>query len=263
MFTDSHIHLYLKEFDDDRNLLIKNAIDNNITKFLLPNIDNSTLPQLLNLHKQNPNLFFPMIGLHPCSVTKNYKHDLDLLYESINLYPFIGVGEVGIDLYWEQKFIQEQKEAFKLQINWAKKHHLPLIIHCRNSFNEVYDILKSEKSDNLYGVFHCFSGTLEEAQKIIDLGFYLGIGGIITFKNSQLPNVIEQINLKHLVVETDAPFLTPHPMRGKRNEPRFLTLIIDKIAKIKNTTSNIVGEITNQNIDDIFFKKFKNIHSEK
>jgi len=254
MFTDSHIHLYLKEFDSDRNVVIQNALDNSINRFLLPNIDNETLPQLLSLCKKNPDLFFPMIGLHPCSVSKHYLKQLNKLYANIESFPFIGIGEVGIDLYWDTKLIKEQKEAFRIQIEWAKKYHLPLIIHCRNSFKEIYAILIEAKYRGITGIFHCFSGTYDEAKKIIDLGFYLGIGGVVTFKNSQLREVIEKIDLQHLVLETDAPYLAPHPMRGTRNEPKFLNLIAEKIAHIKNTHIKNVAKITNENIENIFFK---------
>ena len=169
--------------------------------------------------------------------------------------PFIAIGEVGIDLYWGGGMIKEQKLAFKTQINWAKKHKLPLIIHSRNSFDEIYNIMKEEKTNNLTGIFHCFSGSYDEAMKIIDMGFYLGIGGILTFKNSTIIDVIKKIDLKHLVLETDAPYLAPHPMRGKRNEPKFLPRIAEKIAEIKKITVKQVCKITNQNIDNLFFHK--------
>ena len=194
-----------------------------------------------------------MIGLHPCSVSENYLTQLKKLYTNIEKFEFIGIGEVGIDLYWEKKFIEEQKEAFRIQINWAKAHKLPLVIHSRNSFNEIYSIIHKEKADDTTGIFHCFSGTYDEALKIIEMGFYLGIGGVLTFKNSNICEIVKKIDLKHLVLETDAPYLAPHPMRGKRNEPKFLPLIAEKIAEIKNTTLEEVSKITNQNINNIFF----------
>ena len=252
MFTDSHTHLYLEEFNDDLDVVIENALNHKVTKFCLPNIDFNTLPKLLKLHKTNPNMFYPMIGLHPCSVSSQFLIELEKIYEYIEKFPFIGIGEIGIDLYWEKTFIDEQKEAFKIQIKWSKKHNLPIIIHSRNSFNEIYDILYAEKGTNTTGIFHCFSGTYEEALKIIDMGFYLGIGGVLTFKNSNLFEVIKKIDLKHIVLETDAPYLAPHPMRGKRNEPKFLPLIAEKIAEIKNTSIEKVSEITNKNIENIF-----------
>ncbi len=254
MFTDSHTHLYLEEFNNDLDIVIRNALNNKVNRFLLPNIDLQTLPKLLSVCKKNQNTLFPMIGLHPCSIGKNFLSDLEKIYAYIKKVPFVGIGEVGIDLYWEQKFINEQKEAFRIQINWAKKHNLPLIIHSRNSFDEIYAILKQENDTNLTGIFHCFSGTYDEAIKIIEMGFYLGIGGVLTFKNSKLFNVIEKIDLRHIVLETDSPYLAPHPMRGKRNEPKFLKFIAERISEIKNVSIKKVSEITNQNINTIFFK---------
>lgn len=255
MFTDSHIHLYLDQFDTDLDVIIKEALNQKINRFLLPNIDNATLPKLLSICKKYPNLLFPMIGLHPCSVDKNYLNNLDLLYSKIKSSNFIGIGEVGMDLYWEKKFIEEQKEAFKIQTHWANKNNLPIIIHCRNAFHEIYPILKKEKKSETTGIFHCFSGTYEEAKKIIDLGFYLGIGGVLTFKNSSLIEVIKKIDLNYIVLETDAPYLAPHPMRGKRNEPKFLSIIAEKVSEIKNITTEELAAYTNKNINDIFFQK--------
>jgi len=256
MITDSHIHLYLEDFKNDLDAVVQNALNNNVTRFCLPNIDTTTITSLLNLYKKNPSLFFPMLGLHPCSVAKNFTQKLEELYNYIDKYPFIAIGEIGIDLYWDKTFLEEQKEAFKTQINWAKKHKLPIVIHSRNSFKEIYNILSKEKDQNTRGVFHCFSGTYEEALDIIDLGFYLGVGGVLTFKNSTtLSEVIKKIDLKHLVLETDAPYLAPHPMRGKRNEPKFLPLIVNKIAEIKNTSIELVKKITNENTDNLFFNK--------
>ncbi len=252
MFTDSHTHLYLKDFNDDLDIVIDNAKQQKVNRFLLPNIDINTLPNVISLHKKNPKLFYPMIGLHPCSVSDHFYDELEKIYEYITQYPFIGVGEIGIDLYWDQTYIAEQKEAFKIQIGWSKTHNLPIIIHSRNSFNEIYDILRTEKSENTKGIFHCFSGNYEDAIKIIEMGFYLGIGGVITFKNSKLFEVIKKIDLKHIVLETDSPYLAPHPMRGKRNEPKFLPLIAEKIAEIKQITTQEVSEITNENIERLF-----------
>ena len=255
MFTDSHAHLYLSEFNNDLDNVIQNAINNKVNRFLLPNIDNETLPKLLSVCNKYRNLFFPMIGLHPCGVKNNYLDELEKLYSHIDDALFIAVGEIGIDMYWETKFIVEQKEAFRVQINWAKKHSLPIVIHSRNSFNEIYEILSEKESENITGVFHCFSGTHEEALKIIEIGFYLGIGGVLTFKNSNLSEVIKLVDLKHIILETDSPYLAPHPMRGKRNEPKFLPRIAEKIAEIKKISIKQVCKITNQNIDSLFFYK--------
>ena len=255
MFTDSHTHLYLEQFKNDLNTVIQDAVEKKINRFLLPNIDNTTLPELLSICNQYPKMLFPMIGLHPCSVNQDYKHTLQTLYAQINMGKFIGIGEVGMDLYWDKKFIKEQEDAFSIQINWANNHKLPIIIHCRNAFEHIIHILKKEKTNNITGIFHCFSGTYEEAAQIIDLGFYLGIGGLLTFKNSNLSDVIKQIDLKHIVLETDAPYLAPHPMRGKRNEPKFLLEIAKKVAEINNITLENLSKITNKNINNIFFKE--------
>ena len=254
MLTDSHIHLYSKDFENDLNILLDQAKKNKINRFLLPNIDNASLPKLLKLCEKYRNLY-PMIGLHPCSVKENYLSEIELLYNIIDQHDFIAIGEVGMDLYWDKSFLEQQKHAFKLQINWGKKYNLPIIIHSRNSFNDVFKIIHNEKSSQMTGIFHCFSGTYEEAKKIIDLGFYLGIGGIITFKNSDLKRTLKKISLKHIVLETDAPYLAPDPFRGKRNEPKFLSIIANQIAELKNTTIEDVARITNDNINKIFFNK--------
>ena len=254
MLTDSHIHLYSQDFENDLDIVLDQAKNNKINRFLLPNIDNASLPKLLSLCKKYKNLH-PMIGLHPCSVKENYLSEIELLYNMLDQHDFIAIGEVGMDLYWDKSFLEQQKHAFKLQINWGKKYNLPIIIHSRNSFNDVFEIIKNEKSSRMTGIFHCFSGTYEEAEKIIDLGFYLGIGGVVTFKNSDLKNTLKKISLKHIVLETDAPYLAPHPFRGKRNEPKFLSIIANQIAELKNTPIEDVAQITNDNINKIFFNK--------
>lgn len=255
MFTDSHTHLYLPDFKPDLNTVIKNALKKKVNRFLLPNINNDSLPQLLSICQQYNNVCFPMIGLHPCSITKNYTEELDKLYANISKNKFIAIGEVGIDLYWERKFFEEQKSAFQIQIEWGTKHNLPIVIHSRNSFNETYEILRKNKKDKTTGIFHCFSDSYKNAKKIIELGFYLGIGGVLTFKNSNLEDVIKKIDLKHIVLETDSPYLAPHPMRGKRNEPQFLSVIAEKICAIKNCSLEELSLITNENIKKIFFSK--------
>ena len=254
MFTDSHTHLYLKDFDSDLETVIQSALDQKINRFLLPNIDNKSLPKLLSVCKNYKGLVYPMIGLHPCQVDKDYTKQLEELYNYINSHNFIAIGEIGIDLYWETKFLQQQKEVFRIQIKWAQKHNLPIVIHCRNAFDEIYEILEQEQG-LISGVFHCFSGTEEQADKIIQLGFLLGIGGVLTFKNSNLDLVLKNIDLKHILLETDAPYLTPHPLRGKRNEPKYLTYVIEKLCQIKGVTQEELALITNKNIDRVFFTK--------
>tara|TARA_B100001250_G_scaffold413000_1_gene445741 strand:+ start:253 stop:1026 length:774 start_codon:yes stop_codon:yes gene_type:complete len=252
---DTHTHLYLDDFKEDIDLLIDSARKKNIKKFLLPNIDIHTLKPLLRLTELYPNNCFPMIGLHPCSVDENFQNNLKILESKISKNNFIGIGEIGIDLHWDQTFFQEQKKAFEIQINWAKKYNLPIVIHSRKSFNEIYQILKKLQSGNLKGVFHCFGGTIEEAKKIIDLGFLLGIGGVVTFKNSSLDQVLKKIPLNHILIETDAPYLAPYPYRGKRNKPEFLNIIANKICEIKNIS---LSELTNNlylNTNSLFFNE--------
>ena len=253
MLTDSHTHIYLKEFENDLDIVIKEAQEQGVNRFILPNIDENTIDQLLKVHNNYQNISHPLIGLHPCSVKKNYKIQLDKLFNKIGAAKYIGIGEIGIDLHWGSTLIKEQKSAFREQIKSAKKLQLPIVIHCRKSFDEIYNILIEEIDENLKGIFHCFSGTFEEAKKIIDLGFYLGIGGIITFKNSNLFKVVQKIELKNIVLETDAPYLAPHPMRGRRNEPKFLSIIAQYIAKIKKQSVQNIGRVTSENIDNLFF----------
>jgi len=251
---DSHIHLYLNDFKKDRELLIEKAKRNNIKQFLLPNIDLETIDDLILLCKQYPKTCYPMIGLHPCSVKKNYSLVLSQLMKKIKLSNFIAIGEIGIDLYWDKTFIEEQKAAFKIQLDWAKKRKLPVVIHCRNSFNEIYEILKEEADENLNGVFHCFGGTLEQAKKIIELNFYLGIGGVLTFKNSGLEEVIKNIPIENIIIETDAPYLAPSPYRGKRNLPEYLIIIAQKLCDIKGISMNMLTRQLYKNTKSLFFK---------
>ena len=252
---DSHIHLYLEEFKDDVDTLIQNAINNNIKKFLLPNIDTKTIKPLLNLTKLYPKYCYPMIGLHPCSVDNNFMEKLEKLEREIYKNNFIAIGEIGIDLYWEKKFIKEQKIAFQKQIHWAQENSLPIVIHSRNSFEEIYSILKREQRGNLKGVFHCFTGNLKDAQKIIDLGFFLGIGGVLTFKNAKLDEVVKQIPIKHILLETDAPYLSPAPYRGKRNKPEFLNVIANKLCELKELSLSELTKNLYLNTNSLFFNE--------
>ena len=250
---DSHIHLYLDEFSDDREKLIKNAENENIKKFLLPNINLDSVEKMILLCEKYPKKCYPMIGLHPCYVDKNYVKNLNILENYFNTTKFIAVGEIGIDLHWDKTYINEQKKAFKTQISWAKKHHLPIVIHCRNSFEEIYKILKEESDENLFGVLHCFGGSIDQAKKLIDLNFFLGIGGVLTYKNSNLKSVLQQIPIDKILIETDAPYLSPSPYRGKRNEPGFIKYTAQKICEIKNIS---MQDLTNQlykNTKSLFF----------
>jgi TatD DNase family protein len=251
-FIDTHTHLYAEEFNSDREALIKKAMDNGVQKFYLPNIDSGSIDGMLELEKNYPRNCFAMMGLHPCSVNATVNNELAVVKKWLEKRPFIGVGEIGIDLYWDKTFFEEQKTAFITQIQWALNYNYPIVIHCREAFDPIYDILCSFKRLPK-GIFHCFSGNLEQANKIIDLGnFKLGIGGVVTFKNSGLDKVVEQLDLEHLVLETDAPYLAPIPFRGKRNEPVYLLEVAKKIAQLKGIGSEELGKITTANAQFIF-----------
>ena len=255
ILVDTHSHIYLSEFDNDREQVIKNAFNNNVTKILLPNIDSSSVVPLLKLNKDYPDNFFPMMGLHPTSVKNNYLEELRNVELWLNKEKFYAIGEIGIDLYWDKIFKNQQTDAFEKQIELAIRHDLPIVIHARNSFEMIYDIVKNYKTGKLRGVFHCFTGNIEQAEKIISLDFKLGIGGIVTFKNSGLDKVVQNIDLKNIILETDSPYLSPAPKRGKRNESANIIYIAEKIAQLHNVTINKVAEITSQNAKKLFMFK--------
>lgn len=252
MFIDTHIHLYSKEYNADRNMLIEKAIANGIKKFYLPNIDSESIEAMLEVEKSFPENCFPMIGIHPCSVNATVEQELNITEEWLARRKFSAIGEIGIDLYWDKTFFEEQQRAFKTQIQWALDYNYPIVIHSRNAFDETYEVLASfQKLPK--AIFHCFSGNTEQAQKIIDLGnFKLGIGGVVTFKNSGLDKVVQDISLEHLVLETDAPYLAPVPFRGKRNEPSYMLEVAKKIAEIKNISIDEVANVTTKNADFVF-----------
>ena len=252
MFIDTHTHLYSEEFNADRNEAIKTAISKSVSKFYLPNVDSKSISGMLQLEEEYPEHCFPMMGLHPCSVNETYLQELAVVKQWLDKRRFAAIGEIGIDLYWDKTFIKEQEIAFKQQIDWALQFNYTIVIHCRNAFDEIFYILSSyKKLPN--GIFHCFSGNLEQAQQILSLGnFKLGIGGVVTFKNSGLDKIVEQLNLSDFVLETDAPYLAPMPYRGKRNESAYIPLIAQKIAEIKNIPIHEVAQITSKNALDIF-----------
>lgn len=253
ILTDTHTHLYSKDFDPDRAGLIETAIKSGIKRFFLPNVDSESIPGMFQMEKQFPDNCFAMMGLHPCSVNATYQDELQVVKHWLNKRKFIGIGEIGIDLYWDKTFIQQQQDAFRTQIQLAKEYNLPYVIHSRNSFNEVMEIVGEFKNDAIKAIFHCFSGNVQQAEEVIAAGnFKLGIGGVVTFKNSGLDKVVEAIDLKHLVLETDAPYLAPMPYRGKRNEPDHLLLIAKKIAEIKNISVEEVAAVTTQNSIEVF-----------
>jgi len=255
MFIDTHTHLYSEEFNADRYERINDAISKKVTKFFMPNVDSSSIEGMLQLEVHFPDQCFSMMGLHPCSVKENYREELAVVKKWLDTRRFSGIGEIGIDLYWDKTFIHEQELAFREQIYWALEYNYTIVIHCRNAFDEIFSILKSfEKLPK--GIFHCFSGDIIQAQKVLSLGdFKLGIGGVVTFKNSGLDKVVEEIPMHAIVLETDAPYLAPVPYRGKRNESAYIPLIAEKIAQIKNISLEEVAQITTQNAIEIFEKR--------
>ena len=252
ILIDTHTHLYSEEFDGDRKEAVERCLANHITKLYLPNVDSESIPRMLELEKQFPENCFAMMGLHPCSVKENYKEELAIAKSWLDKRKFAAIGEIGIDLYWDKTFFKEQQEAFATQINWALEFNLPIVIHCREAFDEIYEVLSSFKKLPA-GIFHCFSGSKEQADKVIALGgFKLGIGGVLTFKNSGLDKVVEQLDMQHLVLETDSPYLAPIPFRGKRNESSYVKLVAEKLSQLKNISLEEVAELTTKNAIGIF-----------
>jgi len=251
--VDTHAHLYLDHFDGDREEMVKTAIRNNVVKIILPNIDGSTIQPMKQLCGSFPSNIFPLIGLHPTSVKEAYENELAMIAGELKSGNYFGIGETGLDLYRDRSFSEEQKKAFAYQIELAIEYQLPVIIHARESFGEIFEILDHYKNESVKGIFHAFTGSYDQAKKIInEFGFFLGIGGIITFKNSGLDNTITDISLNHIVLETDAPFLAPVPHRGKRNESSYLVYVAEKIAQIKKLSVNEVANITTRNAIQIF-----------
>ncbi|GAA0735674.1 MULTISPECIES: TatD family hydrolase [Flavobacteriaceae] len=252
IITDTHTHLYSEAFDEDRKEMIQRAIDANVSRFFIPAIDSSYTTSMLQLEQEFPNHVFLMMGLHPTSVKDNYKEELQHVEELMAKRHFYAVGEIGIDLYWDTSTLEIQKKAFKHQIQLAKKYKLPIVIHCRDAFDEIFEVLETEKDDALFGIFHCFTGTFEQAQKAISYNMKLGIGGVATFKNGKIDQFLNQIDLKHIVLETDSPYLAPKPYRGKRNESSYIIKVLEKLSELYNFPQETIAEITTQNSKDIF-----------
>jgi len=252
MLIDTHTHLYLNDFSGDIDEVMQRAAEQGVEKFYLPAIDSTETSNLLALEKKYPGKCIAMMGLHPCSVKENYQQELDLVYSRLQKRKFAAVGEIGLDFYWDTTFTSQQYTAFHLQIEWALQFNLPIVIHTRNAIQQAIDVVKEYEGKNLRGIFHCFTGTLQNANDIISMGFYLGIGGVITYKNAGLAEVVKEIDLKHLVLETDAPYLTPVPFRGKRNESSYLKYVVAKIAAIKNISIDEVAAVTTANTEVIF-----------
>jgi len=252
ILTDTHTHLYYETDPEKLSDLMQRSLDNQVCRLFLPNVDSESIPLVFGLSERYPDHCFPMLGLHPCDVKANYKEELDGISKEIAQRKVYGIGEIGIDLHWDKSTLSIQQEAFRIQIDWAKNLGLPIVIHCREAFDEIFEILNELKDDKLRGIFHCFSGTLEQAHKVIGLGFYLGIGGVLTYKNSGLDKVIQDVSLEHLVLETDSPYLTPVPFRGKPNESSYLVYIAQKLADLKQVSLDEIAEFTTQNSRMVF-----------
>ncbi|MGI9527108.1 MAG: TatD family hydrolase [Weeksellaceae bacterium] len=252
MLIDTHNHIYSEKFDEDRNEVIERAIAQGVREFYLPAIDSTYTDRMMKVENEYPEVMHLMMGLHPTSVSDNYQEELAHVKAWLDQRDFAAVGEIGIDLYWDKTYLKQQQEAFLTQIEWAKSKGLPIVIHSRDSFEETFEVLEQEKSDDLYGIFHCFTGSLEDAKRAIDLGFMLGIGGVVTFKNGKIDKFLNEISLDNIVLETDAPYLAPVPYRGKRNEPSYIPLVVEKLVDIYQTTPEEIAKRTTQNAKQIF-----------
>lgn len=252
IITDTHTHLYSKQYDEDRQIIMLRAIDNGVSRFFIPAIDSSYTESMLRLENDYPKNVFLMMGLHPTSVKENYLEELTLVKDWLERRSFYAVGEIGIDLYWDTSFLQQQQDAFKTQIKWAKEKNLPIVIHCRNSFDEIFEVLEEEKDDKLFGIFHCFTGSLDQAQRAISYNMKLGIGGVVTFTNGGIDKFLHKIPINNIVLETDSPYLAPVPFRGKRNESSYIVKVLDKLVDIYKLTPQELALITTQNSIEIF-----------
>lgn len=253
MFIDTHTHLFTDQFDEDRDVIVQKAIAAGVEKLLLPNIDETSITALHDLASKYPNNCYPMMGLHPGSVDENWKGKLAIIEKNLFTNKYVAVGEIGMDLYWDKTFQKEQADVFLQQIKWAKELKLPIVIHAREAFQEIFDIVDQVNDQDLTGIFHCFTGTFEQAQHILQYGgFKLGIGGVLTYKKAELDKVIEKISIEHLVLETDSPYLPPVPYRGKRNESSYLLHIAERLAEVYQISLKEVEEITTQNAKEVF-----------
>ena len=252
IITDTHTHLYSEEFDLDRNEMMQRAINAGVTRFFVPAIDSSCTQSMYDLEQAYPDQVFLMMGLHPTYVKDNYETELHHVEAELAKRKFLAVGEIGIDLYWDKTHLKEQQIAFKRQIQLAKKYKLPIVIHCRDAFDEIFEVLESEKGADLFGIFHCFTGTYEQALRAISFNMKLGIGGVVTFKNGKIDQFLNQIDLQHIVLETDSPYLAPIPYRGKRNESSYIPIIAKTIAQIKGVSVEAVAQATTKNAKKMF-----------
>nr|WP_299383195.1 TatD family hydrolase [Allomuricauda sp.] len=252
IITDTHTHLYSEAFDNDRDNVVQKAIDLGVERFFVPAIDSTYTQSMIALEQRFPEHVFLMMGLHPTHVKENFKDELAHVEEMLSQRKFYAVGEIGIDLYWDKSFLRQQQEAFIHQIRLAKRHQLPIVIHSRESFDEIFEILEQEKDASLFGIFHCFAGTLDQAQRAISFNMKLGIGGVATFKNGKIDQFLDQIDLKHIVLETDSPYLAPVPYRGKRNESSYIINVLDKLTQIYGKDRETIAGITTENSKEVF-----------
>lgn len=252
IMTDTHTHLYSEEFNQDRNEMMQRAIEAGVSRFFVPAIDSTCTDSMYDLEKAYPENIFLMMGLHPTYVKENYEQELQHVATELSKRKFYAVGEIGIDLYWDKTHLKEQQIAFRRQIQLAKQYQLPIVIHCREAFDEIFEILEEEKSDDLFGIFHCFTGTYEQALQAISYNMKLGIGGVVTFKNGKIDQFLHQIDVKHIVLETDAPYLAPIPYRGKRNESSYIINVVQKLAEIYGLTVEEIATITTENSKAVF-----------
>ena len=249
---DTHTHLYLNQFKDDIDKVIQRSIDKGINKFIFPAIDSTHFDDMHDLKNKYPGSIYLMSGLHPTNVKENYKEELEFVVNSLKSHSYVAIGEIGIDLYWDKTYLKQQQHAFEFQIRLAIKNDLPIVIHCREAFDEIFEILDKENCSKLRGVFHCFTGTLKQANRAIKLGFKLGIGGVVTFKNGGIDKFLSQIDLKYILVETDSPYLAPVPFRGKRNESSYITYVIDKLSEIYGLPIKKIASETTKNAEKVF-----------
>ncbi|MBO0322962.1 TatD family hydrolase [Muricauda sp. CAU 1633] len=252
IITDTHTHLYSEAFEQDQKAMMQRALDTGVKRFFIPAIDSSYTQAMLDLESNYPENVFLMMGLHPTHVKENYKEELSLVEEWLSKRKFYAVGEIGVDLYWDRTFLKQQQEAFVYQIRLAKKYQLPIVIHCRDAFDEIFAVLEQEKGEDLFGIFHCFTGTLEQAHKALSYNMKLGIGGVVTFKNGKIDQFLDQIDLKHIVLETDSPYLAPTPYRGKRNESAYISNVLKKLSSIYNVFEEEIAAVTTENSKEVF-----------
>ena len=254
-FIDSHSHIYLKDFQEDIEQVLDRCLDKKVEKILMPNIDAESIEDMLKLEQQYPKICYSMMGVHPCSVDEKFEHQLSLAERWLEKRKFVAIGETGIDLYWNDAFKAQQIESLNVQIAWAKKYNIPIVLHCRNSFNETIEVIEGAQDGTLRGVFHCFTGTLEEAIRVTEAGFHLGLGGVVTFKNGGLDEVVPQLDLGDILLETDSPYLAPVPYRGKRNESSYVTIIGQKVAEFMNVELEEIAKATHANASKLFSLK--------